>query len=383
MTLLRQGSSQRTVARRMGVSLRTVQHWAQRARDLDLDQVDWSDHRSLARKPANQTPREIEDLILRTRRELREESILGEFGAQAIRRELLARQVESVPAARTIGRILEQRGALDGRRRIRHKAPKRGWYLLDLADGQAEMDQIDYVEGLVIQGGTDVLVLNVVALHSHLVGSWPRAKMTARIVREALIEHWREFGLPTYAQFDNDTCFQGPHQHPDALGSVIRLCLALGVVPVFAPPRETGFQAAIEAYNGLWQSKVWARFHHESLAALQAHSSKYVAAHRHRTAPRLDTAPERRPFPNPWALNLQAKPRGRIIFIRRTSGQGKVDLLGRTLTVADTWLHRLVRAEVDLDQGIIRFFALRRKEPDQQKLLAETPYALPNRRFRE
>ncbi len=383
MALLREGSSQRAVARRLGVSLRTVQHWAKRARDLDLDQVDWSDHRTWARESARRTPREVEDLILRTRRELREESVLGEFGAQAIRRELLDRQVESVPATRTIGRILERRGALDGRRRIRHQAPQRGWYLRDLAEKRAEMDLVDYVEGLVIQGGIDVVVLNLIALHSGLVASWPRAEKSAQTVREALVEHWRAFGLPTYAQFDNDTCFQGPHQHPDAIGSVIRLCLALRVVPVFAPPRETGFQAAIEAYNGLWQSKVWARFHHESLVALQTQSARYVEAHRRRTAPRLDTAPQRRPFPEPWALNLQAKPRGTIIFIRRTNEHGEVDFLGHTFAVADTWLHRLVRAEVDLDQGAIRFFALRRREPSQQSQLTQTLYALPDRHFRE
>ena len=55
---------------------------------------------------------------------------------------------------------------------------------------------------------------------------------------EALIEHWRQHGLPDYAQFDNDTVFQGAHQWPDTFGRVTRLCLQLGVTPVFTPPRE-------------------------------------------------------------------------------------------------------------------------------------------------
>ena len=102
--------------------------------------------------------------------------------------------------------------------------------------------------------------------------------MTAKGAVEALVEHWRAVGLPAYAQFDNDTIFQGPHQHPDVVGRVMRLCLGLGVVPVFAPPREPGFQAAIENYNGRWQAKVWARFAHESLEGLLARSGRYVAA---------------------------------------------------------------------------------------------------------
>ena len=92
------------------------------------------------------------------------------------------------------------------------------------------------------------------------------------------MEHWREVGLPGYAQFDNDMIFHGTHRYPDALGRVIRLCLSLGVVPVFVPPRETGFQAMIESYNGWWQAKVWSRFQHADLEDLQGHSQRYVAA---------------------------------------------------------------------------------------------------------
>jgi hypothetical protein len=42
-----------------------------------------------------------------------------------------------------------------------------------------------------------------------------------------------------------------------------------GVVPVFAVPHEMGIQASIESLNGRWQAKVWARFQHPSLEALQ------------------------------------------------------------------------------------------------------------------
>lgn len=50
--------------------------------------------------------------------------------------------------------------------------------------------------------------------------------------------------------------------------------------------------------------------------------------------------------------------------------------------VTPQWPHRLVRAEVDLDAGVLRFFALRRRDPTHQPLLNEVPHALPNRPFR-
>ena len=83
----------------------------------------------------------------------------------------------------------------------------------DVADGRAEVDCFDLVEGLKIKDGPLVEVLNGVSLHGGLVGSWPAAaSITARRVRECLVTHWREVGRPAYAQFDNDTLFQGPHQ---------------------------------------------------------------------------------------------------------------------------------------------------------------------------
>ncbi len=321
--------------------------------------------------------------MLTLRRERKDTSDLGEFGARAIRGGLEARGIHPLPSARTIGRILERRGALDGRKRVRRPAPPPGWYLTDLAAGRAELDSSDIVEGLVIKAGTRVEVLNATSLHGGLVASWPMGVVTARAAVEALLEHWRAVGLPDYAQFDNDTIFQGPHQHKDVVGRVARTCLGPGVVPVFAPPREPGFQAAIESYNGRWQAKVWARFVHESLEGLAAQSGRYVAASRLRAAARIEAAPGRRAFPKDWAPDLQATPRGRIIYPRRTGAAGGVEMLGRHFEVDGSWPNRLVRAEVDLDAGQIRFYALRRRDPGHQPLLREVAYKLPRRGFQE
>jgi len=129
--------------------------------------------------------------------------------------------------------------------------------------GRAELDSFDIVEGLALEGGVRVEVLNAVSLRGGLPGAWPQRLVTAKTTVQALLQHWRQFGLPAYAQFDNDTIFQGSHHGRDSLGRVIRICLQLGVTPVFAPPQEPGFQAAIENFNGRWQAKVWSSFHYD------------------------------------------------------------------------------------------------------------------------
>jgi transposase len=381
---VRRGASIRAVAAHFRVGFSTVRRWVGRAGAERLERVDWSDRPAGPRgRPANRISRHVEEEVLRLRQELKEISDLGEFGDVAIRRELIQRGQSTVPSVRTIGRILERGGALDGKQRVRRPPPPRGWYLPEVAARRVEVDSFDVVAGLVIEGGIDVEVLNAISLHGGLTASWPSSTITAKLTNLALIEHWRQVGLPGYAQFDNDTRFQGAHQYPDNLGRVTRLCLSLQVTPVFAPPRETGFQAAIESYNGRWQTKVWHRFHHCSLQSLQGQSTKFVAATRARSAERVLAAPLRQSFPHPWQQRLQAHPTGQVIFLRRTNDHGQVRLLGHTFPVDPLWPHRLVRSEVDLDSNAIRFYALRRREPTLQPLLAQVPYQLPRKPFQE
>jgi hypothetical protein len=294
----------------------------------------------------------------------------------------LEQGIAPVPALRTINRILDRRGALDGRHRVRRPPPPRGWYLPDVAAGRAELDSFDIVEGLVLKDGPQVEVLNGVSLHGGLVVSWPIVSpVTAEMTVASLTEHWRAVGLPGYAQFDNDMIFHGTPRYPDALGRVVRLCLSLEVVPVFVPPRETGFQAMIESYNGWWQTKVWSRFQHPDLDYLQQRSDRYVAALRQHRAARIESAPQRRPFPAAWKLNLKKRPRGQVIFLRRSNGLSEMTLLGQSWPLGQVWPNRLVRCEVDLTKDKIRFMTLRRKEPTSQPQILEVDYRLPNRGF--
>jgi hypothetical protein len=247
----------------------------------------------------------------------------------------------------------------------------------------AELDSFDTIEGLAIRGGTHLCILTGTSVLGGIPGVWPCPKIAATDVVNRLIEHWQQFGLPLYAQFDNDNRFTGPRQHSDSIGRVIRLCLSLGVTPVFAPPNETGFQAAIESFNGLWQSKVWQRCDYRSLQQLQLRSGQYVAALRKRRATRIDDAPARQPFPADWKLNFQTRLQGRIIFLRRTNALGQATVLGHTYSIDSNWTHRLVRAEILIDENVIHFFALRRRQHNDQPLLNTVEYQLPKRRFME
>jgi hypothetical protein len=373
------GQSLRAVARTFRVSLPTVQRWVARAGRQRLDRVDWADRAPIAHT-VYRTPPEVEEHVLALRRDLRETSALGEYGAVAIHREWRVASGAPPPAVRTIGRILERRGALDGQRRIRRPAPPRGWYLPPVARGVADCDCFDIIEGLVLQGGPEVEVLTGLALHAGLPDAWPTTGVTTARVLPALQGRWRALGVPAFAQLDNDACFQGAHHFPDVVGRIMRLCLQVGCVPVFTPVKDPSFQAALENFNGRWQAKVWHRFHHGSLRALQLRSAAHIAAARQLGTTRAAEAPPRCPVPAEWHFDPTLPPRGQLIYLRRTDDQGAASLLGHVFSVDRHWVHRLVRAEVTLPAGPIRFFALRRRDPGTQPLLREIPYELPEHR---
>jgi hypothetical protein len=379
---VRDGQSLRATAREFAVSLATVQLWVGRAHGKALDAVNWEDGSHAPHQQPARTQKAVEQRIVAVRSQLATKSDLGEYGAQAIRDHLLT-QADSAqappPSVPTINRILQRNGIFDGKRRVRRRPPQPGWYLPEVAARRAEIDETDYVEGLYLEGGQELCTLNLISLHGGWCASWLSQKMQAALVVSCLVAHWREFGLPDYAQFDNGNVFAGPKQHPDTIGNVIRMCLSLAVTPVFAVPREFGIQSAIESYNNLWQQKVWQRFHFENLLQAQLRSDRYVAAVRQKRRQRQEDAPARRAFPQDWMQPTRLHRKGQILFLRRTSGQGNVDLLGREYVVDVHWCNRLVRCEVDLSANQVRIFGLRRQAPEEQRLLNQWPYRLPDK----
>ena len=384
---VRAGQSMRQVAREFGVSLGSVAYWVKQANGIRIDRVLFASRKS--GRAWNRTNARLERRILRTRLDLREKSVLGEYGADAIGLALQEQAslqspagIRPIPARATIYRVLERHGALDAAHRQRRPAPPKGWYLQGLAAAETELDSFDFIVDLKIADGPMVSVLTGISLHAALASAWIMPRPASKLTVDALLEHWREHGLPGYAQFDNDTIFQGAHQFADTVGRVSRLCLALKVIPVFAPPREPGFQNPVEGFNALWQAKVWQRHHCRNVAALERVSASYIAAHRAKTAARREGAPARRRFPARFAFDLRAPLTGTMIFLRRSNEQGDVHLLGRTFSVAKHWLHRLVRCEVDFTQQNIRFHALRRRDPDNHPLLDTLSYPRPHKLFK-
>jgi hypothetical protein len=303
--------------------------------------------------------------ILRLRRHLVRHDALGEHGPQAIHQQLRA-SGQLAPCARTIARWLARLGH-SGRERWRRPAPPKGWYLADVASGRAEVDSADVVEGLRLRRGGRVEVLNVLGLWSQQPDSLVARGITTTAVMAQLAARWQREGCPAYAQFDNDTIFSGAHARRAYFGRLVHWCLCLGVTPIFAPPAELGFQAAIEAYNRRWQDRVWRRWRHRSRPDLQRRSDAFVHAYQHAKG---NLALAHRALRSAWQEPTSALRSHRIVLLRRLDDQGALTLCARNLEIAPHWAHRLVRCEIDVVRHRLLCFGLSRREPLRQPLLA-------------
>jgi hypothetical protein len=86
---------------------------------------------------------------------------------------------------------------------------------------QAEVDAFDVIEGLGHRGALrDRSVDRQGPCGAPAAVAWPMSRgVTGHIVLEHVWPYWRRHGLPYFAQFDNDTRFQGGHNHHDVLAA--------------------------------------------------------------------------------------------------------------------------------------------------------------------
>jgi hypothetical protein len=200
--------------------------------------------------------------------------------------------------------------------------------------------------------------------------------MTSENTVQGILEHWKSVGIPEYAQFDNGAVFHCPN-NPDSIGNVSKLCLSLGVIPIFVPPHEFGFQAAIESYNGRWERAVWNRFTFKNIKEIQTQSNLYVNAVKEKIETKRETMPTRQIIDKKWKFDEKINKNGTMIFIRRTDEHGYAKVMGHLWELDESWTHKLIRATIDLKNNIITFHKLRRKEPHNHLYIGYAEYRLP------
>ncbi len=167
------------VCRDEGVSRAVFYKWVARVRAEGIDGLEERSRRP--RTSPQQTPVEIEDEVVRWRKELGDAGL--DHGATSIHWNLARHgEVTRVPSVATIHRILVRRGLVEPQP---HKAPKATWRRFEAA-APNELWQIDHTDWVIAPG--PVKIFNIVDDHS-------RVAVRSRAVTEATSEEaWRTYG---------------------------------------------------------------------------------------------------------------------------------------------------------------------------------------------
>lgn len=281
----------------------------------------------------------------------------AQVGAGAIQWELHRLRVTPLPGPWTINRLLKHAGC------IQRRAPyiPKGVPYPDLTGGgQRRLHQVDLVGPRYLQGGTRFYSLHVMDLPTHRVTLAPTMTQRDEAMGAALVAAWHTLGVPDLLQLDNKWSFFGSPRYPRALGQVVRLCLQVGVEPVFIPLGEPWRNGAIERFQDLYDKKffraqtfrdyrhlvrasaVFAAFHntHHRYSVLQGRTPATVA----------QTLPQRAlpaGFPAP-RHRLPIYP-GRIHLVRFIRSDRVLDVFGERFRVPRALVYHYVVATIRTD----------------------------------
>ena len=369
------GESPQPIWRSLGYSKPWFYKWLQRYRE---GSEDW--YRSRSRRPETQptkTSSHVESTVLAVRERLRKEGMF--FGAQAIQWELEDLEIREPPSIRTIGRILVRNDQVV-RRQGRYQ-PKGKKYPCLVPGHAGDVHQSDFVGPCYLKGSVRFYSLHSVDLATRRCAVEPMIERGAQASVNGFWSSWMRMGLPRHQQVDNEAVFLGSRRHPRGMGSLIRLCLLLGIEVWFIPPAEPWRNSVVEKFNDHWRYKFLRRVVMDSTLQLRKESLKFEDRH-NRTyrysvlagktpLSALDCCRQLRfpPSEQPPTHPLSKPETGRYHFVRFIRSDGMLDILGEKFLVPPEAVYEYLRATVDVGQQRLTLFL-------DNKKIDEHPYRL-------
>src|SRR5688572_30049477 len=252
-----QGLSRQAILARTGRSSAWLSKWQHR-----FDQEGWQGLRSHSRSPLHQPGQfseRIRHLVVATRQRLQQRRV-GLSGPQAIQDELRqAHLLRRVPSLATIKRILHDAQL------IHHpRPPKRGYFPQPTSTATYVLHAMDWTARY-LTGGAKLFVFHTVDVQTRALAQTLHADKRGATVRAHALEAWQHLGLPDGLQLDNDAAFNGGYKVARVFGAFVRLCLYVGIEPIFLPVGEPKRNGVVERLHGLWGQAFWHRHRFDGL----------------------------------------------------------------------------------------------------------------------
>lgn len=252
IALYLQGWKKSEIARKIQRSRRWVHRWISRY-EPDAPTVSLQDHSRAPKHIPWAYPERIKKMVLRIR-EARERGKRAKYqyalvSAQAIYYEMRELDISPLPTPDTIHLWLKQAGRI--REHKSRKAPNATYPVLP-CQAVNDVQELDFKGPLYLQDRSHKYYL--VALRDK------RSKKTALralsnkgmdAILDFVVDAWQTMGCPKYLKMDNCLDFRGSNLYPRSPSKLMRVCLDLGIQPVFIPLREPWRNGVVENLNGL------------------------------------------------------------------------------------------------------------------------------------
>ena len=329
------------------------------------------------------TSSEIEKKVVTIRRFL-EESKVSQIGAINIQYQMQIFRENEIPQIWTINRILK-RNHLVCQREKRYQ-PKGKPYppFPDRPLKINTLHQFDIIGPRYLKGDGCFYAHNLMDIGSHRVAVNPKRSKIHQEVAVSLRESWETTGLPDFLQLDNQLCCRGSNRYSRSSGLVIKLCLLLGVQPIFIPLGEPWRNGCIEKFQATFQHRFFRKIMFSDFQDLQKQAKIFEIFHNqnHRYSCLRGKTPNEalkssrlplREFPGHFSWDsLKERARsGNIHLIRWIRSNRTLDIFGEKFRVDKGLVYEYVRATIIVKEQKIKLF-------HQDKLVNEIDYHLPD-----
>jgi len=251
-----QGRTKIEIARRLKRSRPWVYRWVSRY-DVRCPEESLQDRSCVPKTTQEGYPKKIKEMVLQSRR-ARQEGKLPKYqyaliGAEAIYYELRELNVSPLPPPRTIHSWLRQAGLVKERKGETRKSPNPTYPVLSCKAVNA-IHQLDLKGPFYLKGSSQKYYLVVLRdEHGKKVALQALTDKEMESMIDFLMGAWQKIGRPKRLKMDNGLEFRGSNRYPRSLGKLMRVCLDLGIGPVFIPTGEPWRNGVVENLNGLIQ----------------------------------------------------------------------------------------------------------------------------------
>jgi len=266
------GESPKQIYQSLGKSKKWFFKWLNRYKEGNEN---WWEE--LSRRPhtsKQKIGKDMEQAIIDTRKEL-ERTLYAQIGALNISWHL-EKQGIGPPPISTINYVLKRNSLVKKRKKYE---PKGTDYPALKATYSNFIHQFDVVGPRYLKTDGRFYSANAIDTYDRRCCINPVRRQTKTDIMASLLRCFTVLGIPEYLQMDNKLPMRGSNRYPHSFGLVIRLCLYLGIQPVFIPIGEPWRNGIIERFNDVFDKSFFRSQYFKSFYQVVSQAKEFESFH--------------------------------------------------------------------------------------------------------